>query len=126
MMREAEDTDEVLVSGNASPIPPIIGLVMVVEVGDGVEDGCVVKPKGVMVEVVARLVVVEAIKLALAEVVDVDRREVGVGPKVVERWLDSFGRRADMKGRPPRETLPISPLSNSVTFIVRKVEFPPM
>lgn len=127
MMREAEDADEVLVNGNASPMPPIIGLVMAIDVGGGVGDGCVVKSKGVMVEVVTRLVVVEAInRLDLAEEVDVVRREVRVGPKAVERRLASVDRRADMNGRPPRDTLPISPLSDSVTFMVRKVEFPPM
>lgn len=126
-MREAEDADEVLVNGNASPMPPIVGFVMVTAGGDGVEDGCVVKPKGVRVEVVARLVVVEAIdRLDLAEEVDVVRREVCVGPKVVERRLASVGRRADINGRPPRDTLPISPLSDSVKFMARKVEFPSM
>lgn len=126
-MREAEDADEVLVNGNASPMPPIVGFVMVIGGGDGVEEGCVVKPKGAMVEVATLLMVVEAInRLDLAEEVDVVRREVRMGPKVVERRLASVGRRADMNGRPPRDTLPISPSSDSVTFMVRKVEFPPM
>jgi hypothetical protein len=126
MMRGAEEPDEALVKGLAS-VRPMVGFPVVIDVAESVGADSVIKPEKAVAEVLSRLVVVEAITaLGLVEEVDVARREVRVEPEVVERRLDVVGKREDMNGRPVREKLPISPLSGSVTFIERKVEFPPM